>query len=161
MLTIYTATTATTLGFDFVANPAIVALPDTPASYSSSKSTPSLLTQARAIAPANPPAKGRVSPALSTTPTTPALIPHTQTTDNDDLDDWEHIDALPEAEEEDGKRSGGEVDDDLIVLGEFELEDDFNRIDIRDAPETVKSGYTLSRARRGVTYAAAVGIAKQ
>ncbi|ORX40675.1 hypothetical protein BD324DRAFT_647594 [Kockovaella imperatae] len=153
------STTATTLGFDFVPNVSIVALPDDPAP-SSSRSTPSLLTQTKSI-PGAFPSKGRASPALSVTPATPALIPHRPQAEEeeDDLDEWEHVDALREpSEEEEREGADSQSEEDVIVLGELELEDEFDQVDQRrEKKHAAKSGFGLGKARHGLTYAAALG----
>ena len=156
-------TTATTLGFDFIPNPSILALPDIPAPRIT---TPESLLSTTKHIPGAFPTKGRTSPALSTTPATPALIPHRpQQDDEDDLDEWEHIDALALREPSDGEerdRADSQSEEDVIVLGELELEDEFDMVDARRAKRHAAKGVLgFGKARQGVTYAAAAGAIKQ
>ncbi|WVR00285.1 hypothetical protein IAU59_007428 [Kwoniella sp. CBS 9459] len=177
------ATTATTLGFDFIANPSIVALPDTAdhvdvcTGHSSTKTTPkssatigkSLLSTTKSTLPpvttaraAN--ATGQPSPTLSAslpisvsgTPGTPGLVPRQSSSspseeeeeeDGDGDDDWEllHIPSVSQsgtARRLDKSISIGqrelqndEDEDDVIVLGEMELEDEVERLIIEETTD--------------------------
>jgi hypothetical protein len=124
------ATTATSLGFDFIPNPSIMALPEYPTPAISFKNKLSTSTP---------------SP-LANTPNTPALIP-TQPEEEED-DDWDHITEFQE-------RKGTEVeedDGDIIVLGEIELEE----VVIEEIKEKDKG---KSGKKGGKTYAAVAGTA--
>ena len=77
-LTLDLATTATSLGFDFIQNPTILALPDDPITNT---------------------AAGRSVP--TPTPRTPALEPSLANEQEDEDDDWEHISGAHTREEGD------------------------------------------------------------
>jgi hypothetical protein len=129
------ATTATSLGFDFIPNPSIMVLPDT--------------MPAAAIAMKHKLATSSNTPSpLSATPNTPALIPTQQDRDVDEEedDDWDHITELNESKcEPDGD------DGDIIVLGDIELE---------GHEEEVEKGKKMSMGeKRDKTYAAVLGNA--
>lgn len=127
---------------------------------------------------------GRASPALSTTPSTPGLVPHSSTEDPDpDLSDWEHVDdfdegarradtvalapsgpeQLPEDESDVGEVDS-EGEEDVIVLGELELEDELELVDRRKErrlEQMDKAKIDLGKkcvARSPVSYAAALGV---
>ena len=132
------ATTATSLGFDFVVNPRVLVLPDNPTS---------LLTASKDL-------KRTCSPApLANTPNTPALLP-TLTTEEED-DGWEHIPSSPlfeaetEGEVEVGREDQGE---DVIVLGEMEFEE----VEVLDR-ERVTSKGDVEAGREVLSYAAVLG----
>ena len=98
------ATTATSLGFDFITNPSIVALPE----YSTSAIN---VKPKLSLSNATP---------LAATPNTPALIP-TQPEEEED-DDWDHITEFQETKGSPMSK-GDEDDGDIIILGEMELEE--------------------------------------
>ncbi|KAL0245770.1 hypothetical protein I308_104906 [Cryptococcus tetragattii IND107] len=116
------ATTATTLGFDFVANPHVIALSESEIPNAPDDPVPrpiSLLTTTKS-ASARPDA---TSSALSNTPVTPALLatrPDSDGEDEDDHsdDDWEHISALsrPEQVELRDENVCSDGEEDVIVL---------------------------------------------
>ena len=124
------ATTATSLGFDFITNPSIVALPEYPTSAINVKPKLSLSS-------ATP---------LAATPNTPALIP-TQPEEEED-DDWDHITEFQESKGS-AMSKGDEDDGDIIILGEMELEEVV--AEKRDAKG--KGG----KSKKDKTYAAVVG----
>ena len=97
------ATTATSLGFDFIPNPSIMALPEYPTSAINVKTK---------LSPPN-------TTSLAATPNTPALIP-TQPEEEED-DDWDHITEFQENKGAAVQRD--EDDGDIIILGEIELEE--------------------------------------
>ena len=193
------ATTATTLGFDFIPNPSIMTLPDTTTTTTtlpcrnrveprggSIQPRSSLLTTSKShlstVKTIN--SKGVASPTLSNTPSTPALLPARVTgTEDDDDEDWEHVSPLDDADIDNDIHSGSngvvsddreEVDsqgeEDVIVLGELELEDESDQVDNRRAEkhaakvvvgvsgDKVTSGILQGgKATRGVSYAAVLG----
>jgi hypothetical protein len=133
------ATTATSLGFDFIPNPTIMALPDNPPSSTHGKclsTTP-----------------------LGVTPNTPALIPtHSNDADVDgdnEDDDWEHITDFDDQKVE--QKEDKVVDDgEIIILGEMDLGD--------HAHATVNGnglGQVQGKGKKGMrkdkSYAAVVG----
>ncbi|OCF38232.1 hypothetical protein I316_00458 [Kwoniella heveanensis BCC8398] len=200
------ATTATTLGFDFIPNPSIVALPETDAETSASGhrakaksllSTTKSTTSAAAAPVPMPIAVGGTRtlspPLLSGTPGTPGLVPlqsHSQPPseeeeeeeDDEEEEEWELL-HIPSASQQPSHRrsenaekgmdegkgkydNGDEVEDDVIVLGEMELEDEVERLIIeettdrcrgRTAPE-VKAQAKVVEPKRA-TYAAATATA--
>jgi len=103
------ATTATLLGFDFVANPTITTLPDSPSSSSLASALPSLPFQA-----------SDGIPGLASTPLTPGLDLEAELYEDDN--EWERISSCSEGEGE-RERGRDDAEDDMIVLGELELED--------------------------------------
>lgn len=136
------ATTATSLGFDFIPNPSILVLPDHPDQ------------------PPHPTTKPGISPtSLGVLPGTPALIPtrvEEQDAEDDEDDDWEHISEAGQksdrgekcqTEEEDGEEG------DMIFLGELELEE---CVDEHNGPKKEH----LIKMKGGKSYAAAVGTMK-
>ena len=127
------ATTATSLGFDFIPNPSIMALPEYPSSAINVKSK---------LSPSN-------ATPLAATPNTPALIP-TQPEEEED-DDWDHITEFQE-----NKRAaveGNEDDGDIIILGEIELEE---VVAVKDKSNVDGSGGNVKKEK---TYAGAVRTA--
>ena len=126
------ATTATSLGFDFITNPSIVALPEYPTSAIDVK--PKL-----SLASATP---------LAATPNTPALIP-TQPEEEED-DDWDHITEFQETKGS-AMGKGDEDDGDIIILGEMELEEA-----VTEQRDLKGKGGKLKKEK---TYAAVVGTA--
>lgn len=172
--TCMTATTATALGFDFVSNPTVIALPD--AAPTAAKPTIAGRVEHR----------GRASPTLTNTPSTPGLLatrrsPLGRSGSEDDMedddDDWEHINTLDDTNlrEEQLEDDGSQSEEDVIVLGELELEDEFDLADHRRAErhasktpitgvvpylgETVKPKRSTSGKgeTRGISYAAILG----
>ena len=126
------ATTATSLGFDFITNPSIMALPEYPTSA---------INVNNKLCPSN-------ATPLAATPNTPALIP-TQPEEEDD--DWDHITEFQE-----NKRAaveGDEDDGDIIILGEIELEE---MVAMKDKSDVKGKGGKLKKEK---TYAAVVGTA--
>ena len=143
-------TTATSLGFDFVANPTTIVLPET--------------TEEEA-------ASSKFS-MRAETPSTPALVPSLGAGINDNIDEeedgeeedeeemddeWEHVSyaglGLTREEQE-------EEDDAVVVFGELELEDE---VDVEKVPEDLVGGKKLPGAKsvgkgsgKGVSYAAAL-----
>ncbi|KAK8853129.1 hypothetical protein IAR55_003830 [Kwoniella newhampshirensis] len=129
-------TTATTLGFDFIPNPSILALPDDPSPINSIKPSSSLLSTSKSTLNTNLSGRGRTSPiSLAGTPTTPALLAQSPSSDeegddddDDDDDDWEHVqlDAAADADgkgvKEDDENVDSDGEQDVIVLGDLELE---------------------------------------
>ncbi|OCF61202.1 hypothetical protein L486_00848 [Kwoniella mangroviensis CBS 10435] len=119
------ATTATTLGFDFIPNPTILTLPDIDADSSFNKKKSSSLLTISKSSPIGP-----SSTPLENTPLTPGLLPQPSSSpepepgpeleDEDQEDDWEYIPSLS------SQRNvvDNEDDHDIIILGELELEDD-------------------------------------
>lgn len=127
---------------------------------------------------------GRASPVLSTTPSTPGLVPHSSTEDADpDLSDWEHVDDfdegakradavavdtsgpdVPGEDESDVGEVDSEGEEDVIVLGELELEDELDLVDRRkerrlEQMENAKIEMGKKNvARSPVSYAAALGV---
>ena len=156
------ATVATTLGFDFIPDSTITPLPDNVPALAPRPAT-SLLTQSKTsslILPAQTKQYSHPLSSLSNTPETPGLLPHTSS--GDDLDEWEHVEMLSEAEHSPSRDDEDSLsEDDVIVLGEMELDDEFDRVQAkrskRHAEHVVK---VTSKIHSGVTYAAAVGIAK-
>ncbi|WVQ73054.1 hypothetical protein IAR50_002617 [Cryptococcus sp. DSM 104548] len=170
------ATTAATLGFDFIPNPSVIALPDNEGE--AGKVKPGLLTSTKssALAPA-PASAASASPALSATPTTPALFPTPLHPDplsaslsasdsESEEDDWEHVSMFGRAEEEDeeGEREGeGERDEnvdsdgeeDVIVLGEMEMEEDMAGLRLVAPAPSGKEKEGKKEKRGKVSYAAA------
>ncbi|ODN81567.1 hypothetical protein L202_01982 [Cryptococcus amylolentus CBS 6039] len=154
------ATTAATLGFDFVPNPSVIALPEM-----EGEAKPGLLTSTKSTAPALAP--DRASPALSATPTTPALFSThlhpdaASDSDSEGEDDWEHVSMFGRAEDEEGEEERDEnVDsdgeEDVIVLGEMEMEEDMSRLDLASPAPTGKGKKEGKKEKRGrVSYAAA------
>jgi hypothetical protein len=126
------ATTATSLGFDFIPNPSIMALPEYPSSAINVKSK---------LTPSN-------ATPLAATPNTPALIP-TQPEEEDD--DWDHITEFQETK---GAAPKGDEDDgDIIILGEIELEE---VVAVKDKSDVKGKGGKLKKEK---TYAGAVRTA--
>ena len=126
------ATTATSLGFDFIPNPSIMVLPDT---------IPTAITMKHKLSTSS----NTPSP-LSATPNTPALIPTQQEKDVDEEedDDWDHLTELDES-----KLAHDGDDGDIIVLGDIELE---------GHEEEVGKGKEMSMGqKRDKTYAAVLG----
>ncbi|ORY26700.1 hypothetical protein BCR39DRAFT_252116 [Naematelia encephala] len=170
------ATTATSLGFDFISTPQILTLPDTAPSFNINTNTNTNANANANTITSTPKASPTISPSisLSATPTTPGLLPVIQA-EADEEDDWERIEEL---EDDDG---------DMIVLGELELEDVPDRIvtsnrgkigsvsvsisgkgkvkgqqreedrDEDEEGEVVRKGEV--EIRRGISYAKALGIA--
>lgn len=91
-------------------------------------------------------------PALSNTPLTPSLLP-TQTVEDED-EGWEHVPSSPRLEAETLDGMEGE-DEDVIVLGELELERELEALDMRGDAKKRKSG-----ERKGLSYAAALGATR-
>ncbi|WVR07767.1 hypothetical protein IAU60_004810 [Kwoniella sp. DSM 27419] len=167
------ATTATTLGFDFIANPTILALPDDTPVYTASAgmSTPSSLLSSSKALPAAIPAHLKTtvtqptlgaSPGspLANTPVTPGLIAQAHSSvvpEESEDDDWEHIPALGEEDHSDTRSGAPEEEEDVIVLGELELEDELDRLTIEQKVDDARiGGKALSNRGRG-SYAAALG----
>ncbi|TYJ57072.1 hypothetical protein B9479_002173 [Cryptococcus floricola] len=159
------ATTAATLGFDFVPNPSVIALPEM-----EDEAKPGLLTSTKSTAPAALAPPDRASPALSATPTTPALFsthllhPDASSdseSESEGEDDWEHVSMFGRAEDEEGDEERDEnVDsdgeEDVIVLGEMEMEEDMSRLDLAAPAATGKGKKEGKKEKRGkVSYAAA------
>ncbi|WWD03558.1 hypothetical protein V865_001612 [Kwoniella europaea PYCC6329] len=145
------ATTATTLGFDFIPNPTILTLPDTDSSPSpNGKKSSSLLT----ISKSSP--IGPSSSPLENTPLTPGLLPQPSSSpepgpeleDEDQEDDWEYIPSLS------SQRNVVDNDDDhdIIILGELELEDD---VDHRECNS--KMGKKAIDIKKKISYADVLG----
>jgi hypothetical protein len=126
------ATTATSLGFDFIPNPSIMALPEYPSSAINVKPK---------LNPSN-------ATPLAATPNTPALIP-TQPEEEDD--DWDHITEFQENKRPTVK--GDEDDGDIIILGEIELEE---VVAVKDKSDVKGKGGKLKKEK---TYAGAVRTA--
>lgn len=130
------ATTATTLGFDFVTNPQVIALSEGEIPNAPDDLVPkpiSLLTTTKSTL-AHPDA---TSGALFNTPTTPALLATRSDSDGEDEDDhgdddWEHISALsrPEQVEQRDENVCSDGEEDVIVLGEMEMEDDVAHLEL-------------------------------
>ncbi|CAD6573958.1 MAG: hypothetical protein TREMPRED_000974 [Tremellales sp. Tagirdzhanova-0007] len=134
------ATTATALGFDFVVNPCVLVLPDNPTS---------LLTASKGMT-------GTISPALSNTPNTPALLPTHPTEEEDD--GWEHVPSSPLVEAEVEVEVGDDREDqgeDVIVLGEMEFEE----VEAVDREGETSKGEVVS-GRKVLSYAAVLGARK-
>ncbi|WVW86080.1 hypothetical protein I302_108119 [Kwoniella bestiolae CBS 10118] len=111
------ATTATTLGFDFIPNPTILTLPDDAPAIQDKKS---LLTISKSI----PTHVQDASTPLENTPITPGLLPRPSSSldpeaEEEDDEDWEHVPSLTR---EEGERVD-EDEHDIIILGELELDD--------------------------------------
>lgn len=77
------------------------------------------------------------SGALFNTPTTPALLATRSDSDGEDEDDhgdddWEHISALsrPEQVEQRDENVCSDGEEDVIVLGEMEMEDDMAHLEL-------------------------------
>ncbi|OWZ36130.1 hypothetical protein C356_04820 [Cryptococcus neoformans c45] len=129
-------TTATTLGFDFVTNPQVIALSEGEIPNAPDDLVPkpiSLLTTTKSTL-AHPDA---TSDALFNTPTTPALLATRSDSDGEDEDDhgdddWEHISALsrPEQVEQRDENVCSDGEEDVIVLGEMEMEDDMAHLEL-------------------------------
>jgi bromodomain-containing protein 8 len=136
------ATTATSLGFDFIPNPTIVALPDQASTSTSHSAAIPFKNRCKLATSSSSPS---TSSPLANTPSTPALVPTQDQEVDDEDDDWEHVTDFAES-----KRESEHDDGDMIFLGELELED---RI---EAAQVVNKG---GKARRGKdkTYAAVVG----
>ncbi len=98
--------------------------------------------------------KSGISPALSGTPATPALVP-THVTEEED-DGWEHVPSSPYLEAE-RRRDNGDMseDEDVIVLGELELEVELEALDMKDVEKRQNPGAT-----KGLSYAAALAARK-
>ncbi|WVF73109.1 hypothetical protein IAT40_007928 [Kwoniella sp. CBS 6097] len=188
------ATTATTLGFDFIPNPSIVALPDEdtdinvgagancqkgkslPKSLlSATKTMPNSTSRFKPVALANsssPPVLPLFGP--SGTPATPGLIPQQaqSPSEEDEEDDWEllHIPSISQSghrrvqnvdidrEEdsygEDGGDEDAEEEEDVIILGEMELEDEVERLIIEETTDRNRGlglGRGLGRKDRQLT----------
>jgi len=126
------ATTATSLGFDFITNPSIMALPEYPTSAINVKPK---------LSPSN-------ATPLAATPNTPALIP-TQPEEEDD--DWDHITEFQENKR--AAAEGDEDDGDIIILGEIELEE---VVAVKDKSDVKGKGGKLKKEK---TYATVVGTA--
>lgn len=137
------ATTATALGFDFIANPSITALPDD-------------VPAATAI-PAR--VHSKTTADLEATPQTPGLLPQRvdaqedEDEDEDEDDGWERISAYcdDDVRAPDAAELESGLYDDLIVLGELELEDPVEAAEARAEDKGTKKG------RGKVSYAAALG----
>lgn len=151
MLLVCAATIATSLDFDFIPNPSILALPDSTSSSRSSSSLP------------NRPHHPKLNRSLASTPNTPSLLAQQQgdEEDSDELSDWEHVPRGKSDED-----AGSESEEDVIVLGELELEDEFERLDVKREERRDKRGRRESLRKKGVqvgetvrgrSYAAAVG----
>lgn len=152
-----TVTTATSLGFDFIPNPAVLALPDAPS----------------------------MSPRTLTSPTTPALIPSSSSPlqpptpiEGEADEDWEYVSLPPSyssrrstlpflpADEtaggEDDEGAGDEDDGDMILLGEMDLGgdevDDLANGHAQWAGQGSKRDAKAAKGRSamGVSYAAAL-----
>lgn len=160
------ATTATTLGFDFVANPHVIALSESEIPNAPDDPVPrpiSLLTTTKS-ASARPHA---ISSALSNSPATPALLatrPDSDGEDEDDHsdDDWEHISALsrPEQVELRDENVCSDGEEDVIVLGEMEMEDDLAHLELgpkKDDKDNKKT--VVTKEEKHKSYAAvALGV---
>lgn len=144
------ATTATSLGFDFIQNPTIMALPDHPSSTSNSITAVKGLVGTTAATP------------LGVTPNTPALIPtlpkdsdidpDADVDEDEDEDDWEYI---TEFEDQSLKIKGEKVDDgDIIILGEMDLGDHAH---VHGTGDSLDAGKDKKGYRRDKSYAAVVG----
>jgi len=107
-----------------------------------------------------PPAHPEEEINLSTTPRTPALDP---AQDDEDEDDWERISSFS-----DGQRGQDEDDDnDMIVLGELELEDaaeqqqtgvtKLGKIAAGSAKQRAKKDKAGKEKRTTLSYAAMLG----
>lgn len=135
------ATTATSLGFDFIPNPSIVALPDHDPIPKSSLSMNN-----------NSSFRSSHAHAHAQSPSTPALVPTTvneqevEDEDVDEDDDWEHISRAGE-QERDQRRDDEGDEGDMIFLGELELED--------RVVDTTKGKHVVVKG--GKSYAAAAG----
>lgn len=127
------ATTATSLGFDFIPNPSVMALPEYPTSVINVKPK---------LSPSN-------ATPLAATPNTPALIP-TQPEEEED-DDWDHITEFQEHKRAAFK--GDEDDGDIIILGEIELEE---VVAVKNQSDVKGKGGKLKKEK---TYAGAVRTA--
>ncbi|WVN84930.1 uncharacterized protein L203_100066 [Cryptococcus depauperatus CBS 7841] len=139
------ATMAKTFGFDFVPNPSIIPLPDVPLAGMS------LLSASKVVYPT----PAEASLALATTPETPALL--AERFNEEDEDDWEHISPVDErgesrTEEERDDNICSDGEEDVIVLGEMEMEHS-----IEDARPEVDGKEAFSGQESKPTYAAAVG----
>ena len=95
---------------------------------------------------------------LAATPQTPGLLPQRddahEDEDEDEDDGWERVSAFCDDElPADGVKVESELDDDLIVLGELELEDP------AEAAKTRPRETGAKKSRGKVSYAAALGQA--
>lgn len=161
------ATTATTLGFDFVTNPQVIALSEGEIPNAPDDLVPkpiSLLTTTKSTSTHPDP----TSRALSNTPTTPALLATRSDSDGEDEDDhgdddWEHISALSRAEqvEERDENMCSDGEEDVIVLGEMEMEEDMAHLELgpknKDDKNTKKT--VVTKEEKHKSYAAvALGV---
>lgn len=128
------ATTATSLGFDFVPNPCITALPDTEVDNK---------TKPRNIAGTSSAAKEGAL-GLVATPQTPGLVRESAELEEEEDDEWERVSAFstgqclpPRGIKGDDMEDEGEV----VVLGELELEDDFEVDATKSGPAPIKISY--------------------
>jgi len=133
-----------------VVNPTVLALPDDTAS--SSVIPTSLLTASKGIKSRHCPAlsPSPAATALSRSPGTPALLP-THLAEDDD-EGWEHIPSSPHHSAEGDRDEEMSEDEDVIVLGELELEDELEELDLS---REVK-GEKERRGTKGLSYAAAL-----
>lgn len=140
------ATMATTLGFDFIANPTITAISDTPCSASTASSLPAC----------DKPLKTISTTTLSIAPRTPGLEPAAEQDDDDD--EWEHISSCSE-----GERRRNEGEEDMIVLGELELDDAVDHVEttgvVREGKLERSGKEKAGKEKRRLTYAAMLGKA--
>ncbi|WVQ84327.1 hypothetical protein IAT38_006479 [Cryptococcus sp. DSM 104549] len=153
-------TTATTLGFDFIPNPSVLALPDdptpAPTGTPKGKGTSSLLTASKST-PSS--ATRAATPNLAGTPTTPALLASPSSGSEtepesdsgaDEFDDWEHIPSVSvsshgERGRDENVDSDGE--EDVIVLGEMDLEEEVESLGV--GVERVALETTVVKGKEG------------
>ncbi|WWD19544.1 hypothetical protein CI109_104005 [Kwoniella shandongensis] len=164
------ATTATTLGFDFIPNPSVLALPDT-SPFPNNPKPSSLLTTSKSITSGS----NRPSPAIAAasasplagTPMTPGLLARSTSDAEDEEDDdgWEHVQLDSTEREMDDENVNSDGEEDVIVLGdlELELEEDMQQLGLGETNDKSPLGSKSRGKREGkstketVSYAAALG----
>ncbi|WWC91612.1 uncharacterized protein L201_006558 [Kwoniella dendrophila CBS 6074] len=164
------ATTATTLGFDFIPNPTILTLPDTIEDDSSSLSLnrkSSLLSTSKSTPTPNNTAnlnhlKNQVESPLQNTPVTPGLIAQADSPisadeeEEEDEDDWEYV---PSVSKKKDNNIEGDEEDDMIILGELELEDNNDHNEVLNATKEIKGGKNNHIKGTRTSYAGILGTA--